>query len=163
MLQRDHLCLADIDADRDPGPGGSPARRADAAGNRARAVDASLCLIALLEEDGSAWYGAAASDAEDVWRQRRVERRYASGTLWPDVGSIVMLGLNYGPRQDPLAGLAAKSAGNLSVYARNRDYHDVIKGRLKELAAWLVKAAPCEVKVLWRLAPPGSKPSAFAS
>ncbi len=42
--------------------------------NMARAVDASICLIALLEEDGSAWYGAASSDAEDVWRQRRVER-----------------------------------------------------------------------------------------
>ena len=42
--------------------------------NMAKAVDTSICLIALLEEDGSAWYGAAASDMEDVWRQRRVER-----------------------------------------------------------------------------------------
>ena len=51
--------------------------------------------------------------------------------------TAIVCGLNYGPAEDPLPELAAADRGYLSVYARHRDYHDVLKGRLKELAGWL--------------------------
>ncbi len=74
-----------------------------------------------------------------------------------------MLGLNYGPGRDPLAALAVKDAGAISVYARHRDYHDVVKGKLKELAAFLVAAARpqrADVKVSVDTAPLMEKPLA---
>ena len=75
-----------------------------------------------------------------------------------------MLGMNYGPAGDPLATLARKSAGNISVYARGRDYHDLIKGRLKLLAAWLVaQAKGTGVKVFVDTAPVMEKPLAQAA
>ena len=57
-------------------------------------------------------------------------------SLWPEVRSVVVLAMNYGPDSDPLANLDERDRGAISVYARNGDYHDVIKGRLKELARW---------------------------
>ena len=72
------------------------------------------------------------------WMADTAERRADPRALWPDVKSIVMLGLNYGPEQDPLTALARRDHGAISVYARARDYHDVIKGKLKELAGFLV-------------------------
>ncbi|WP_158810676.1 tRNA epoxyqueuosine(34) reductase QueG, partial [Beijerinckia sp. L45] len=85
--------------------------------------------------------------------------------LWPDVRSIVMLGMNYGPDADPLALLADRGAANISVYARHRDYHDVIKGKLKELAGWLVAqgGSGTEVKVFVDTAPVMEKPLAEAA
>ena len=71
------------------------------------------------------------------WMAETAERRSQPRTLWPDVRSIIVLGVNYGPRSDPLASLAKPSHGTISVYARHRDYHDVIKGRLKTLASKL--------------------------
>ena len=73
--------------------------------------------------------------------------------------------MNYGPADDPLAPLADKSAANISVYARNRDYHDVIKGKLKDLAGWLVAAAGAGtgVKVFVDTAPVMEKPLAEAA
>ncbi len=93
-------------------------------------------------------------------------RRGAPAALWPDVRSVVMLGVNYGPAGDPLATLAKKQSGAISVYARNRDYHDVMKGRLKPLAAWLVQAArpaALNVKVFVDTAPVMEKPLAAAA
>ncbi len=88
-------------------------------------------------------------------------RRGDPSVLWPAVKSIVMLGMNYAPQSDPLSLLADKSAANISVYARHRDYHDVIKGRLKQLAGWLVARAPGgDVKVFVDTAPVMEKPLA---
>ena len=70
-----------------------------------------------------------------AWMAANADRRGDPRMLWPDVRSVVMLGLNYGPDHDPLASLARKDRATISVYARNRDYHDLIKGRLKQLAA----------------------------
>ncbi len=92
-------------------------------------------------------------------RARRADPR----VLWPEVRSIVMLGLNYGPAGDPLANLGAPSVGNLSVYARHRDYHDVIKGRLKTLAGFMLQQSPGEVKVFVDTAPVMEKPLAAAA
>ena len=75
------------------------------------------------------------------WMPETAERRRSAQALWPDVRSIVVLGMNYGPQDDPLAILERPDRGAISVYARHRDYHDVIKGRLKELAGRMVAKA----------------------
>ena len=66
------------------------------------------------------------------------ERRGDPRTLWPDVRSVIMLGLNYGPDDDPLAILQQRDRGAISVYAQGDDYHEMIKPRLKALARWLI-------------------------
>ena len=72
------------------------------------------------------------------WLAANPERRIDPRVLWPDVRSIIMLGVNYGPDENPLAILAQRTRGAISVYAQGDDYHDVIKKRLKALARWLV-------------------------
>ncbi len=72
-----------------------------------------------------------------AWLQGNADRRADPQTLWPDARTIIMVGLNYGPDDDPRASLGDAGAATVSVYARNRDYHDVLKKRLKKLAAWL--------------------------
>jgi epoxyqueuosine reductase len=89
--------------------------------------------------------------------------RSAPRSLWPDVRSIVMVGVNYGPESDPLAPVARADRGTISVYARGRDYHDVIKGRLKELAGFLAARAAADVKVFVDTAPVMEKPLAQAA
>ncbi len=93
------------------------------------------------------------------------ERRADPRVLWPEVRSIVMLGTNYGPDADPLALLEDRTAANISVYARHRDYHDVVKGRLKALAGWLVTAGGpgIDAKVFVDTAPVMEKPLAAAA
>jgi epoxyqueuosine reductase len=83
--------------------------------------------------------------------------------LWPEVRAIVMLGVNYGPATDPLAILAARGRGAISVYARGDDYHDVIKKRLKALARWLVASAGGDVKVFVDTAAVMEKPLAASA
>jgi epoxyqueuosine reductase len=75
------------------------------------------------------------------WMAETFERRTDLRRLMPDARSVIMLGLNYGPATDPLAALARPETGAISVYARHRDYHEVLKGKLKELAAFLIAAA----------------------
>ena len=97
------------------------------------------------------------------WMAETFERRADPLKLLPDARSIVMLGFNYGPAADPLAALSQPAAGAISVYARHRDYHDVIRGKLKELAAFLVvQARPnkADVKVFVDTAPLMEKPLA---
>ena len=97
------------------------------------------------------------------WMEETLARRGDPRTLWPEVRSIVMLAMNYGPSSDPMAALADKSRAAISVYARNRDYHDVIKGRLKEIAGKLASASGAEVKVFVDTAPVMEKPLAAAA
>ena len=102
------------------------------------------------------------------WMAATVERRADPRVLWPDVKSIIMLALNYGPEKDPLEALAQRSHGTISVYARHRDYHDVIKGRLKTLAGKLLAEArrqgtDGDVKVFVDTAPLMEKPLAAAA
>jgi epoxyqueuosine reductase len=111
----------------------------------------------------SAWLASGAAGSMD-WLASTQARRSDPRKLWPEAASIVMLGMNYGPAGDPLAALTEKSAGNISVYARNRDYHDLIKGRLKLLAAWLVaEVKGTGVKVFVDTAPVMEKPLAQAA
>ena len=97
------------------------------------------------------------------WLARDPERRADPRGLWPDVRSVIMLGVNYGPDEDPLAILKQRTRGAISVYAQGDDYHDVIKKRLKALARWLAATANCEVKVFVDTAAVMEKPLAQAS
>ena len=99
------------------------------------------------------------------WLAATEPHRADPRVLWPEVRSVIMLGMNYGPDTDPLAVLADRSAAAISVYARHRDYHDVIKGKLKELAGWLVAqgGAGTDIKVFVDTAPVMEKPLAEAA
>lgn len=97
------------------------------------------------------------------WLAASPERRVDPRGLWQDVRSVIMLGVNYGPDQDPLAILKQRTRAAISVYAQGDDYHDVIKKRLKALARWLVAAAPSEVKVFVDTAAVMEKPLAQAA
>jgi epoxyqueuosine reductase len=97
------------------------------------------------------------------WMKLSEERRTSPSRLWSEVRSIVMLGMNYGPDDDPLAALDWRDRGAISVYARNRDYHDVIKGRLKQLAGGFAARTGAEVKVFVDTAPVMEKPLAEAA
>ncbi len=97
------------------------------------------------------------------WMAETKERRADPKTLWGEVRSIVMFGLNYGPDEDPRYLLSMKDKAAISVYARNRDYHDVIKGRLKEIATRFAARAGEDVKVFVDTAPVMEKPLAEAA
>src|SRR5579863_4773810 len=97
------------------------------------------------------------------WLAANPERRGDPRTLWPGVRSVIMLGVNYGPDEDPLEILQQRTRGAISVYAQGDDYHDVIKKRLKALARWLAATASCEVKVFVDTAAVMEKPLAQAA
>ncbi|WP_428977967.1 tRNA epoxyqueuosine(34) reductase QueG [Lichenibacterium ramalinae] len=110
-----------------------------------------------------AWLAAGHHGTMD-WMAETAERRASPRALWGDVRSVVMLGLNYGPETDPRAALARRDAGAVSVYARHRDYHDVVKGKLKELAGFMTRLeAGTDVKVFVDTAPVMEKPLAEAA
>jgi epoxyqueuosine reductase len=98
-----------------------------------------------------------------AWMETTAGRRGDPRLLWPDVRSVIMLGLNYGPEQDPLSVLAQRERGAISVYAQGDDYHDIIKPRLKSIARWLVSAAGGDVKVFVDTAAVMEKPLAAAA
>lgn len=97
------------------------------------------------------------------WLASQPERRVDPRGLWAHVRSVIMLGVNYGPDQDPLAILQQRTRAAISVYAQGDDYHDLIKKRLKALARWLVATAPSEVKVFVDTAAVMEKPLAQAA
>ncbi|MER9107806.1 tRNA epoxyqueuosine(34) reductase QueG [Mesorhizobium sp. M7A.F.Ca.US.010.02.1.1] len=97
------------------------------------------------------------------WIAETLQRRAEPAALWPQVRSIVVLAMNYGPDHDPRGVLAKRDRGAISVYAQNRDYHDVMKGRLKEIAGKLVARAGGDVKVFVDTAPVMEKPLAEAA
>jgi epoxyqueuosine reductase len=140
----------------------------------ARRLGFDVCRVA--PTDGLAWRGrleawlAAGHQAGMGWMRERIDQRAAPGALWPEARSAIMLGLNYGPEADPLATLAQPDVGTISVYARGKDYHTLIRGRLKELAQKLQSRAGRktglarpEVKVFVDTAPLMEKPLAEAA
>ena len=96
------------------------------------------------------------------WIAETQERRAAPRTLWPDAQSIIMVAMRYSPDDsyDPLDALTKKSAATISCYAQNRDYHDIIKGKLKQAAGRFVAKTNAEVKVFVDTAPIMEKPLA---
>jgi epoxyqueuosine reductase len=105
----------------------------------------------------------AGSHGDMDWLADRPERRADPRGLWADVRSVIMLGVNYGPDQNPLDILEQRTRGAISVYAQGDDYHDLIKKRLKALARWLVATQGCEVKVFVDTAAVMEKPLAQAA
>ena len=87
------------------------------------------------------------------WLAERAHWRGDPTALWPEAQSVVMLAEPYTPEHDPLEDLAHRDRGVISVYAQNKDYHDVLKKRLKRVARWLVAASGAEVKVFVDTAP----------
>ncbi len=111
----------------------------------------------------AAWL-AAGNHGTMEWMAETAERRSSPRALWGEVRSVIMLGLNYGPDTDPRADLARRDAGTISVYARHRDYHDVVKGKLKDLAGFVARQdAGSDVKVFVDTAPVMEKPLAEAA
>ncbi|MER8674445.1 MULTISPECIES: tRNA epoxyqueuosine(34) reductase QueG [unclassified Mesorhizobium] len=98
-----------------------------------------------------------------AWIAATLQRRSEPSTLWPEVRSIIVLAMNYGPDHDPRALQARRDLGAISVYAQNRDYHEVMKGRLKEIAGKIVARAGGDVKVFVDTAPVMEKPLAEAA
>ena len=95
-----------------------------------------------------------------VWLAETAPRRASPAAMWPEARSAIVLTMNYGPDHDPMDNLAARDRGNISVYARGRDYHDVIKGRLKQLAGQFAAKSGADVKVFVDTAPLMEKPLA---
>jgi epoxyqueuosine reductase len=97
------------------------------------------------------------------WMAEREAWRGSAAALWPEARSVVMLAEAYTPEVDPMAGLAERDRGVVSVYAQGKDYHDLVKRRLKRLGRWLVDASGCEIKVFVDTAPVMEKPLAQAA
>ncbi|WP_417319882.1 tRNA epoxyqueuosine(34) reductase QueG [Emcibacter sp.] len=131
------------------------------------AHEAGFEAVAITSADGMAGparhfeqFLEAGRHGDMTWMEDKADRRKDPKTLWPDVRSIIMLGMNYGPDNDPLEKLSEKNSGNISVYAGGRDYHDVIKKKLKQVAREIHRTYEAEVKVFVDTAPVMEKPLA---
>lgn len=95
-----------------------------------------------------------------AWLAETAPRRASPAAMWPEARSAIVLTMNYGPDHDPMDNLAARDRGNVSVYARGRDYHDVVKKQLKALGRWICETFSGDVKVFVDTAPVMEKPVA---
>jgi epoxyqueuosine reductase len=114
-----------------------------------------------------AWL-ASGAHGDMIWMEESAERRGSPAALWPEVRSVIALGMSYAPSVDPLALAQAPDVGRISVYAQGADYHDVVKKALKALARWLVgnhglDGEDCGIKVFVDTAPVMEKPLAEAA
>ncbi|MEL6617373.1 MAG: tRNA epoxyqueuosine(34) reductase QueG [Pseudomonadota bacterium] len=91
--------------------------------------------------------------AQMGWMAERMHWRGNPAALWPEARSVIMLAESYAPEHDPLAVLDRPDLGAVSVYAQGRDYHDIVKKRLKRLGRWLIEEAGGEIKVFVDTAP----------
>ncbi|PKP96547.1 MAG: tRNA epoxyqueuosine(34) reductase QueG [Alphaproteobacteria bacterium HGW-Alphaproteobacteria-13] len=139
-------------------------------------------LEAVAREHGFAAFGIARADAAPqtaarlnqwlaegrhggmIWMENRAEQRGSPQGLWPDVRSVIALGMSYAPGLDPLALADRPDRGRISVYAQGADYHDIVKKALKAVARWLVAEVPgSDVKVFVDTAPVMEKPLSAAA
>ena len=98
-----------------------------------------------------------------LWMEERAHHRASPASLWPEVRSVIALGMSYAPAADPLALADVGEVGRISVYAQGGDYHDTVKKALKALGRWLVEVAPGDLKVFVDTAPVMEKPLAEAA
>jgi epoxyqueuosine reductase len=115
----------------------------------------SLNKIAFEEFLTQNWHG------DMLWMEEKKQRRESPTHLWPEAKSIIMLAMNYGPEQNPLPELKKTKNGVISCYAKGKDYHDIVKKKLKNLARWFVAETGAEVKVFVDTAPVMEKPLAM--
>jgi epoxyqueuosine reductase len=106
---------------------------------------------------------AAGYHGDMDWLAREPARRMTPKGLWPEVRSVILLGMNYGPETNPLDDPSNRDTGVISVYARGADYHDLLKKRLRELGRWLAEASGSELKIFVDTAPVMEKPLAAAA
>lgn len=123
------------------------------------AVGFTRAALTQKQRDGLQDYLIAGHHGTMAWMAERADERADPQTLWPEAVSVVSLGLSYAPPGDAMATTRIAQAGNISVYARNRDYHDVIKGKLKHLGQFIA-AQKAGVKVFVDTAPVMEKPLA---
>ncbi|MEM9225053.1 MAG: tRNA epoxyqueuosine(34) reductase QueG [Pseudomonadota bacterium] len=131
----------------------------------AEAIGFDVCRITRADEpwDEGARLQAfveAGHHGQMAWMSTTLERRKAPTAMWHQAKSAVIVGLNYGPDHDPMINLEQRTQGNISVYARGKDYHDVLKKRLKQLARAFAEATGAQVKVFVDTAPLMEKPLA---
>lgn len=108
-------------------------------------------------------YLGAGRHGQMGWMADREAWRGSPVALWPEARSVIMLAESYSPESDPMAGLAQRDRGVVSVYAQGKDYHDLVKRRLKRLGRWLIEAGGGEIKVFVDTAPVMEKPLAQAA
>ncbi len=132
--------------------------------DEARSLGFAACGFASAAEDPvrserlEQWLGEGHHGTME-WMETRLEHRRSPQGLWPEAKSVIALGMSYAPAHDPLALEDAGERARISVYAQGRDYHDVVKKRLKRLARWLVAEEPgAKVKVFVDTAPVMEKP-----
>ena len=106
---------------------------------------------------------AAGYHGQMGWMAERMEWRANPAALWPEARSVILLAESYTPATDPRAATARPDRGAISVYAQGKDYHDLVKRRLKRLGRWLIEQSPCEIKVFVDTAPVMEKPLAQAA
>ncbi len=132
---------------------------------KAHELGFDICRITkadLAEETGEKLEQAISKNHHGTmqWMAETLERRKHPNAMWAEAKTAILLGMNYGPETDPLKTLIMPEKATISVYARNRDYHDIIKGKLKTLAGWLASRSGEDVKVFVDTAPLMEKPLA---
>ena len=105
---------------------------------------------------------ASGAHGSMVWMEARKYQRGRPQGLWPEARSLIMLGMSYAPREDPMRLAGESGIGRISVYAQGSDYHDVVKKALKALARWMVERAGGDLKVFVDTAPVLEKPLSAA-
>jgi epoxyqueuosine reductase len=140
------------------------------AGLEEKAAELGFCAVGVARADAApktaerlrAWL-ASGAHGDMIWMEETAARRGSPAGLWPQVRSVISLGMSYAPQGDPLALADRPDVGRISVYAQGADYHDLVKKALKALARWLIAEAPCELKVFVDTAPVMEKPLAQAA
>ena len=147
----------------------APPSLEDAIKAEARALGFAACGIASADAAPEtaarlhAWL-AEGAHGDMLWMEERAHQRGSPAALWPEVKSVIMLGMSYAPAVDPLALAEERGVGRISVYAQGQDYHDIVKKGLKALARWLVATVPdTDLKVFVDTAPVMEKPRAEAA
>ncbi|HEY9235533.1 MULTISPECIES: tRNA epoxyqueuosine(34) reductase QueG [Phenylobacterium] len=145
-----------------------PGRNAELIRKRAAELGFDACRFASAAEPWPASARLAqfveqGRHGEMAWMAETEDRRTHPTAMWSGARSAIMLGVNYGPDHDPLEILAQRDRGAISVYAQGDDYHELIKGRLKQLAGWIVSRFGGELKVFVDTAPLMEKPLAERS
>jgi epoxyqueuosine reductase len=108
-------------------------------------------------------YVALGRHGQMAWMAERMAWRGSAAALWPEARSVIMLAEVYTPNSNPLEVLDQRDRAAVSVYAQGRDYHDLVKKRLKRLGRWLVETIGAEIKVFVDTAPVMEKPLAQAA
>lgn len=98
-----------------------------------------------------------------AWMAETAERRATPLTLWPQARSVIMIGQSYAPPENPMNALDDHSLGVVSVYAKGKDYHDVLKSKIRALASDIARTGQCNVKIFVDTAPLMEKPLAAAA